>query len=276
MADKDKSGRLDLKEFLAMMFFIMRVREEIIEKVPARIPSNLWKSINYRHEKEMSYQISKLSLNYPSDYPISKEQMKNYDRGYDSLAEDLPAISKFSCLRFCNGTDLSYKDISKIWNLADINGNKELTREEFYVFYYLVEKAEKGEEIPSSLPPNLIPPSLRNKRKDKNREDSSNVVFPSDYPISEKARKGYDDLFDTFCLGKDYLIKSIYLPILQATGVSLSDLEKLWDLSNVSKTGNLNREEYYTFSYLLTLRKTGLPIPSKLPDRLIPPSYRKS
>jgi len=48
-------------------------------------------------------------------------------------------------------------------DLADINGDGGLTRDGFAVALYLIQKKLAGTDIPTSLPPSLIPPSMRTK-----------------------------------------------------------------------------------------------------------------
>ena len=53
-------------------------------------------------------------------------------------------------------------------------------------------------------------------------------------------------------------------------------LRTLWDLSDIDKDGFLDADEFAVASHLLNQVKQGRPIPSVLPDRLIPPTKRAS
>jgi len=46
-------------------------------------------------------------------------------------------------------------------DLSDINNDGRLTRDGFAVAMYLIQKKLGGQEVPDTLPPSLIPPSLR-------------------------------------------------------------------------------------------------------------------
>lgn len=46
-------------------------------------------------------------------------------------------------------------------DLADINNDGRLTRDGFAVAVYLIQKKLAGTDIPATLPPSLIPPSMR-------------------------------------------------------------------------------------------------------------------
>jgi epidermal growth factor receptor substrate 15 len=53
--------------------------------------------------------------------------------------------------------------LAGIWDLADINSEGQLNRDEFAVAMYLIRQQRKpGTPLPAALPPNLIPPSMRN------------------------------------------------------------------------------------------------------------------
>lgn len=56
---------------------------------------------------------------------------------------------------------LGVQQLGKIWELGDIGKDGALDEEEFAVTMRLVELAKGGEELPSRLPADLIPPSRR-------------------------------------------------------------------------------------------------------------------
>ncbi|KAG6831412.1 hypothetical protein H0H87_005233 [Tephrocybe sp. NHM501043] len=56
---------------------------------------------------------------------------------------------------------LAPEDLAQIWDLADLNKDQRLTREEFVVAIHLIEQRLQGAELPYILPPSMIPPSLR-------------------------------------------------------------------------------------------------------------------
>ncbi|KZT03547.1 EF-hand [Laetiporus sulphureus 93-53] len=51
--------------------------------------------------------------------------------------------------------------MADIWDLADVNHDGRLTRDEFAIAMQLIRETIKGKELPSQLPPSLIPPSLQ-------------------------------------------------------------------------------------------------------------------
>lgn len=49
-------------------------------------------------------------------------------------------------------------------SLSDVDNDGRLSCEEFVLALYLCEQAKAGKPVPSTLPPDLIPPSLRRSR----------------------------------------------------------------------------------------------------------------
>ncbi|THV08040.1 EF-hand, partial [Dendrothele bispora CBS 962.96] len=51
--------------------------------------------------------------------------------------------------------------LAQVWDLSDLNNDGRLTRDGFAVAMHLISKKLAGNEVPSTLPPTLIPPSMR-------------------------------------------------------------------------------------------------------------------
>ncbi|RWS14578.1 intersectin-2-like isoform X13 [Dinothrombium tinctorium] len=59
---------------------------------------------------------------------------------------------------------LPQQTLAQIWNLSDIDADGRLTCEEFVLAMHLIDNVKAGDTLPVTLPPDLIPPSLRRKR----------------------------------------------------------------------------------------------------------------
>ena len=57
--------------------------------------------------------------------------------------------------------------LAQIWDLADINKAGQLNRDEFAIAMYLIvqQRSNPGVPLPETLPPNLIPPAMRQQRQ---------------------------------------------------------------------------------------------------------------
>lgn len=51
--------------------------------------------------------------------------------------------------------------LAQVWDLADINNDGRLTRDGFAVAMHLIQGNLSGQDVPSTLPPTLVPPSMR-------------------------------------------------------------------------------------------------------------------
>ncbi|KAG6331895.1 hypothetical protein ID866_7191 [Astraeus odoratus] len=62
---------------------------------------------------------------------------------------------------FMAQSTLSDDVLAQVWDLADLNDDGCLTRDGFAVAMHLIEGKLTGKEIPATLPPTLVPPSIR-------------------------------------------------------------------------------------------------------------------
>lgn len=58
-------------------------------------------------------------------------------------------------------TKLPQAMLAQIWALADMDTDGRLGCEEFVLAMYLCDMAAAGEKVPTTLPPELVPPSFR-------------------------------------------------------------------------------------------------------------------
>ncbi|KAJ1899725.1 hypothetical protein LPJ66_001921 [Kickxella alabastrina] len=80
--------------------------------------------------------------------------------------------------------------LSKVWDLADVNHNGKLSREEFAVAMHLINLRLAGGEIPDTLPPMLVPPSMR---KASITSNSMHNLSPQMRPASARSHLQYGD-----------------------------------------------------------------------------------
>ena len=94
---------------------------------------------------------------------------------------------------FFSNSRLPEEDLAQIWDLADINSEGQLNRDEFAVAMYLIQQqlAKKG-PLPQSLPPNLVPPAMR--RQPIPPPQSTAPAFDNAANIT-KPKSAIDDLF---------------------------------------------------------------------------------
>lgn len=96
-----------------------------------------------------------------NDWLISPQEKASYDnlfKGVDTMGRGF--ITGDQAVRFFSDSGLPEDVLAGIWDLADINSEGQLSKDEFAVAMYLIRQQRKGDQLPTTLPPNLIPPSL--------------------------------------------------------------------------------------------------------------------
>ncbi|BES95601.1 RhoGEF [Nesidiocoris tenuis] len=82
--------------------------------------------------------------------------------------------------------------LAQIWGLADTDADGRLSCEEFVLALHLCDLARQGETLPASLPPNLVPPTLRRVRQN---SLGSNSGAPGEFgdPMAGIGQTTFDD-----------------------------------------------------------------------------------
>ena len=132
--------------------------------------------------------------------PQEKLQFDNYFNTVDTTKSGV--ISGDQAVAFFTKAQLPEETLAQIWDLADIDADGQLTRDEFAVAMYLIRQqfTNKG-PLPQTLPPALIPPSMR--------RPSSTHAAPVPAPVAASSHPpapvhtAADDLFglDPFATG---------------------------------------------------------------------------
>ncbi|KAH7381112.1 kinase-like domain-containing protein [Cadophora sp. MPI-SDFR-AT-0126] len=96
---------------------------------------------------------------YPSD-PLADDIFRSLDEGSGSKGY----LTRSDTVAFF-GTRLSAYNIEQIWNLADVDSNGRLTREEFDIAMRFIPPGHRDTavhlDLPEILPSELVPPSMR-------------------------------------------------------------------------------------------------------------------
>mgnify|MGYP002623455151 CR=1 FL=1 len=98
------------------------------------------------------------------DWLITPADKARFDQLFDELDKGRKGfISGEEAVPFFSQSNLSEDILAQIWDLADMTSAGRLTRDEFAVAMYLIrqQRSKAGVPLPTTLPPNLIPPSMR-------------------------------------------------------------------------------------------------------------------
>jgi epidermal growth factor receptor substrate 15 len=253
LADTQGRGALDTTEFAIAMHLLASYKSGAMRGVPQTLPSGLYEAAAKRVPLRSSTgsfpgaglppvpvippQFTGLSAGRPQS-PIARQQartplsaqstgdgwaIKPADKAkYDQIFTGLDKsnrgfITGDQAVEFFGNARLPEETLAQIWDLADINSEGRLNKDEFAVAMYLIRQQRGTKEgrgnLPATLPPALVPPMMR-----KQQAPPSQPTAPAfeNAPVT-KPRSAADDLF-----GLD-AFSSAPSQVPQSTGGSITD-----------------------------------------------------
>ena len=130
-----------------------------------------------------------------TDWVIAPQEKSSYDSQFSKLdTAGQGFINGDQAVMFFSDSGLPEDVLAQIWDLADINSEGRLNRDEFAVAMYLIrnQRGKTVSNLPSALPPNLVPPSMRTQAR--TGVPAVSAFDPPTFPPA--APKASDDLFD--------------------------------------------------------------------------------
>lgn len=228
LADTEQRGALGVTEFIIAMHLLASYRTGAMKALPTNLPAGLYEAASRRGgippppgrrpdetvtpiPRQFSGagpQRNQSPLGRPaystppsqsaqatgSDWLISAQEKSSYDNLFnkvDTLGRGY--ITGEQAVQFFSDSGLPEDILAGIWDLADINSEGQLNRDEFAVAMYLIRQQRKpGISLPAALPLNLIPPSMRNQTR-----STQNLPPPQEPPsfISSQPKSAAEDLF---------------------------------------------------------------------------------
>ncbi|KAK9760476.1 actin organization and endocytosis protein, partial [Basidiobolus ranarum] len=197
MSDINASGSLSFPEFALAMYLInMKLTGQ---NVPSQLPNNLrqeitsamqpsansnvgnpgyyssgpsipgvttpldgpmnGKSMTSQTSGRGGYQANNLGK---SQWAVTSEEKAQFDQIFKSLDNAHSGfLSGEKAKQVFTESGLNKSDLGKIWGLADIHNQGKLNSDEFAVAMHLIYAKLAGQEIPKTLPTNLVPPSTK-------------------------------------------------------------------------------------------------------------------
>lgn len=113
--------------------------------------------------REAGFTTQGLSGNAKIPWAVTKEEKKIYDqlfKAWDGFSKGF--IGGDVAIEIMGQSGLDRKDLETIWTLADPNNKGRLDMDEFAVAMHLIYRKLNGYPVPARLPPELVPPSIRN------------------------------------------------------------------------------------------------------------------
>ncbi|KAG1730581.1 hypothetical protein EDB19DRAFT_1740158 [Suillus lakei] len=97
-----------------------------------------------------------------TQWDVTAAEKAGADRFFDTLdLQHRGFIEGDVAVPFMLQSKLPEDVLAQVWDLADINNDGRLTRDGFAVAMHLIQGNISGKDIPSTLPPTLVPPSMR-------------------------------------------------------------------------------------------------------------------
>ena len=189
LSDTEQRGALNVTEFIIAMHLLASYRTGNMKALPNTLPPGLYEAASRRGQlppgrPEQTSTIPRPFNSQPNaprtqsplartpfgvpaqttgnEWLISSQEKASYDnlfKGVDTTSRGF--ITGDQAVRFFSDSGLPEDVLAGIWDLADINSEGQLSKDEFAVAMYLIRQQRKGDQLPTTLPPNLIPPSLR-------------------------------------------------------------------------------------------------------------------
>ncbi|THC93570.1 hypothetical protein EYZ11_006963 [Aspergillus tanneri] len=225
LADVNQRGALDATEFIIAMHLLTSYKAGSMRSIPQTVPPGLYEAAARRGSTRSSIgtrpgldvppvpaipkqftgpqrtqsPINRQQFSSPlsaqstgGDWLITPQEKIHFDSVFATIDSSKNGmISGDQAVAFFMKAQLPEETLAQIWDLADIDADGQLTKDEFAVAMYLVRQQRSGKEsLPQALPPALIPPSMR--------RPSSGYVAPAPAPAQAPAptpRSAADDLF---------------------------------------------------------------------------------
>ncbi|KAI9652443.1 MAG: hypothetical protein M1831_006786 [Alyxoria varia] len=227
LADREQRGALNCAEFVVAMHLLASMRSGAIRAVPPTLPPSLYEAAApkppsipqsssiprqttgqgpKRTDSPLATQqvgTSPVSAQHTgNDWLITPADKARFDHAFGTMDRSGRGyVTGEQAVSFFSNSGLSEDVLASIWDLADINSEGQLTKDEFAVAMWLIRqqrarKAGRGEELPQSLPPKLVPPSMRHQVLPPSQSTAptfDNAAAAAQQPSQSKSAA--DDLF---------------------------------------------------------------------------------
>lgn len=222
LADTEQRGALGVTEFIIAMHLLASFRTGAMKQVPTTLPAGLYEAAARRGPvatlgrpdpiapipRQFSGQgpqptHSPLRNQYStppqsvqttgSDWAISAQEKTSYDNLFNKVdTTGRGFITGEQAVQFFSDSGLPEDVLAGIWDLADINSEGQLSRDEFAVAMYLIRQQRKQDRtpLPAALPPHLIPPSMRGQVR-----QAPTLAVSEPPPAAPLPKSATDDLF---------------------------------------------------------------------------------
>lgn len=203
LADTEQKGALGLTEFIIAMHLLASYKSGSMRALPQILPAGLYEaasrrgiprqgtgsrqvSENVAHPPPIPRQFSGASYQRPGSpatrapfaqtqrpqtptseqWAVSPQDKAAFDQIFSTVdTSNRGFITGDQAVSFFSNSRLPEEALAQIWDLADINSEGQLNKDEFAVAMFLIRqqrsKTTGRDVLPQTLPSNLVPPSMR-------------------------------------------------------------------------------------------------------------------
>ena len=185
LADLDADGRLSLDEFCIAMHLV--TRRVAGDSIPNRLPSALLPPFAWDDAARVADSLAGVASPSPparsrgavADAPtgasppsshhaehgstergwrMSADEKAKYDGVFHTMLRSSAGsyVEGDTARRFLCRSNLPTEELARIWELADLDADGRLTRQEFAIAMHLVTRRVAGYSIPATVPPSLL------------------------------------------------------------------------------------------------------------------------
>ncbi|KAF2397204.1 hypothetical protein EJ06DRAFT_166024 [Trichodelitschia bisporula] len=235
LADTEQRSALSLTEFIIAMHLLSSYKSRVLPILPQALPQGLFEAASRRPATVPNRQVgigrpeaSSLPRQFSgsnarnssplarppytappaNDWLIGPPEKASFDELFDKVdTQHLGFITGQQAVEFFSQSELPSEVLASIWDLSNIRQLDQLNRDEFAVAMYLIrdQRGKAKPDLPTKLPPNLYPPSLRHLVQ-------QGPPLPGAPPQAPVPKSATEDLF-----GLDALQSSPTAPVKQQT-----------------------------------------------------------
>lgn len=251
LSDRDQKGALDQTEFIIAMHLLTSMKTRAMGALPATLPPGFYEAAARRGAPPSRQGTGQTpvprqttggavgaiprtqsplarSAGFGTPPPMSAQttgtpwlitptDKVKFDQFFNTIdTQGRGVITGEQAVSFFSDSRLSEEILAQIWDLADINSEGQLNKDEFAVAMYLIrqQRAPNAAPLPAFLPPPLVPPSMR--KQPQQTQQSTAPAFDNAANTSNLPKSAADDLF-----GLDQPSQS-QAPALQPQGTGAS------------------------------------------------------
>lgn len=237
LVDTEQRGALIASEFVIAMHLLNAMKVGALKAIPSTLPPALVEAANRRgpaprqsptatgtlsaiprqlsgsaqlrtgsplgRHATIAPQPSGLAGGAGAAWAITPAEKAKFDTIYDDLDKTRRGfITGEEAVPFFSQSNLSAATLAQIWDLADINSEGVLNKDEFAIAMYLIRQQRANRDgtavLPTTLPPNLIPPSMRNQVRPPTATSPFDAPIPQaqPQPPPPAQKSALDDLFE--------------------------------------------------------------------------------